>query len=162
MMDALFPLTHWTWWIAGLVLVMLEVVLPGVFLLWLGVSALIIGVILLFAPGLAVAFQFALFAVLSLVAVFLSRKYLQKHRTAEQRKLSARGAHYIGRVVTVEDALSGGAGKVRVEDTVWRAQGADAAAGARVKITGITGATFQVEPVAPVEPVDATPERQSQ
>jgi len=147
MMDALLPLSHWTWWIAGVVLVVLEVVLPGTFLLWMGVSAAVVGVIVYFAPGLPVAFQFTLFAVLALVAVFLSRRYLQKNRTAEQTALSARGAHYIGRVVTVEDALTGGVGKVRVEDTVWRARGADAAAGARVKITGISGATFQVEPV---------------
>jgi len=155
-MDALFPLNHWTWWIAGVLLVALEVALPGTFLLWLGVSALIVGAVIYFAPDLGVAFQFALFAVFSLLAIFLSRRYLQKHRTAEQTALSARGAHYIGRVVTVEDALTGGAGKVRVEDTVWRAQGADAAAGARVKITGISGATFQVELV------ESPPERESQ
>jgi len=147
MMDALFPLSHWTWWVAGVLLVMLEVVLPGTFLLWLGVSAGVVGVMVYFAPDLSPAIQFTLFAALALAAIFLSRRYLQKHRTAEQAALSARGAHYIGRVVTVEDAIDGGAGKVRVEDTVWRAQGADAAAGARVKITGITGATFQVEPV---------------
>lgn len=146
-MDALLPFSHWTWWIAGAVLVVLEVVLPGTFLLWMGVSAAVVGVILYFAPGLSMALQFTLFAVFALAAILLSRKYLQKRRTAEQTALSARGAHYIGRVVTVEDALTGGAGKVRVEDTVWRAQGADAAAGARVKITGVTGATFQVEPV---------------
>jgi len=155
-MDALFPLSHWTWWVAGLVLVMLEVVLPGTFLLWLGVSAAVVGVLLFFAPGLSVAVQFTLFAVLALASIWLSRRYLQKHRSAEQVALSARGRHYIGRVVTVEDALTGGAGKVRVEDTVWRAQGADAAAGARVKITGITGATFQVELV------DESAERESQ
>lgn len=151
-MDALFPFTHWTWWIAGVVLVALEVVLPGTFLLWMGVSAGVVGVILYFAPGLSLALQFTLFAVFALAAILLSRKYLQKHRTAEQTALSARGAHYIGRVVTVEDALAGGSGKVRVEDTVWRAQGADAAAGARVKITGISGATFQVELVDGARP----------
>jgi len=155
-MSALWPLTHWVWWIAGVLLVMLEVVLPGTFLLWLGVSAGVVGALVYFAPGLPVAAQFALFAVLALVAIMLSRRYLQKHRSAEQATLSARGAHYIGRVVTVEDALTGGTGKVRVEDTVWRAQGADAAAGARVKITGITGATFQVEPV---DAADASSDR---
>ena len=56
------------------------------------------------------------------------------------------GAQYIGREVLVEEAISGGRGKVRVGDTVWPAQGSDAAKGARVKITGNSGTVLIVEP----------------
>ncbi len=110
----------------------------------MGVSGIVIGVLVYFAPGLAWEIQFVLFAVFSLAAIFLSRKYLKSNKD-KQSSLSARGEHYIGMVVPVEDAIVNGIGKVRVEDTVWRAQGADVAAGTRVKIVGICGATFQVE-----------------
>ncbi len=49
----------------------------------------------------------------------------------DEPDLNVRGAQYIGRVVVVEDAISGGRGKVRVGDTLWPAQGSDTAKGAR-------------------------------
>ena len=144
MMEALFPFTHWTWWGFGALLVALEVVVSGTFLLWMGVSAGVLGVLVYLVPNLAWEIQFVLFAIFSLAAIFLSRKYLQQ-TTDQESSLSARGKRYLGMVVTVEDAIVNGIGKVRVEDTVWRAQGTDVAAGGQVKIVGINGATFQVE-----------------
>ena len=146
-MDEFPGLTHWIWWGVAALLVVTEVFAPGTFFLWMGVSAGALGVIVLFAPNLAWEIQFALFAVFSLGAIFLSRKYLQKNQ-ADESSLSARGKRYIGMVVTVEAAIVNGIGKVRVEDTVWRAQGADVAVGGQVKITGVTGATFEVEEIA--------------
>ena len=66
----------------------------------------------------------------------------------DEPDLNVRGAQYIGRIVVVEDAISGGRGKVRVGDTLWPAQGSDTAKGARVKITGTNGTVFVVEPAA--------------
>lgn len=48
-------------------------------------------------------------------------------------------------MVTIEEPIENGIGKVRVEDTVWRARGEDAPAGSQVRIVGIEGATFEVE-----------------
>ena len=42
--EIITSLGGWSWWILGLVLLALEVVLPGTFFLWFGVSALIIGI----------------------------------------------------------------------------------------------------------------------
>ena len=144
MLFELPTLTYWTWWAAGLLLVALEVFVSGSFLLWMGVSAGVTGVIALLAPGLSWKVELFLFAVFSLASIFLSRKYLQRGKE-EISSPSARAERYLGQVVVVEDAIVNGAGKVRLEDTVWRAQGADAAAGERVKIVGVSGATFHVE-----------------
>ena len=146
MINELLPVTHWNWWGLGALLVVLEVVVPGTFLLWMGVSAGVIGVIVYFAQDLAWEIQFALFAVFSLASIFLSRKYLQQKKD-DKSSLSARGKRYLGTVVTVEESIVNGIGKVRVEDTVWRAQGDNVAAGGRVKITDIMGATFEVEKI---------------
>ena len=64
---------------------------------------------------------------------------------SDEPDLNTRAAQYVGRVVTVEEAISDGRGKVRVGDTVWNAQGADAPQGARVKITGTNGTCLLVE-----------------
>jgi membrane protein implicated in regulation of membrane protease activity len=151
--DLIANLGPWSWVIAGLILMSLETLVPGVHFLWFGISAVLVGIVafLAAAMGLGEAFslpwQLVLFALVSVVVVFWVRG-LSRHEQAvtDEPDLNVRGAQYIGRVVIVEDAISGGRGKVRVGDTLWPAQGSDTAKGARVKITGTNGTVFVVEP----------------
>ena len=147
-MDQLFShVVYWTWWIIGIFLVILEISAPGTFFLWMGISAGIVGVILYIVPELAWELQLTIFAVLSVVTVLISRKYLQKNEE-NQSTLSQRGKRYIGMTVVVEEPIENDIGKVRIEDTLWRAAGQDAPKGNKVRIIGIDGATFQVERVS--------------
>ena len=147
-MGELFShVTHWTWWIIAVVLIILEVPAPGTFFLWMGVSAGIVGVALLLFSELTWELQLTLFAALSIVTILLSRRYLQKNK-GDHSKLSQRGKRYIGTTVTVAEAITNGIGKVRIEDTLWRARGADTVIGQRVKIVAIEGATFEIESIA--------------
>ena len=148
-MGELFShVTHWTWWIIAVVLIILEVPAPGTFFLWMGASAGIVGVALLLFPELTWELQLTLFAALSIVTILLSRRYLQKNKGAHS-KLSQRGKRYIGRTVTIAEAITNGIGKVRIEDTLWRARGADTVIGQHVKNVAIEGATFEVESITP-------------
>lgn len=147
-MDQLFShVVYWTWWIIGIFLVILEISAPGTYFLWMGISAGIVGVILYIVPELAWELQLTIFAVLSVVTVLISRKYLQKNGE-DQSTLSQRGKRYIGMTVVVEEPIENDIGKVRIEDTLWRAAGQDAPKGNKVRIIGIDGATFQVERVS--------------
>ena len=147
-MGELFShVTHWTWWIMAVVLIILEVPAPGTFFLWMGASAGIVGVALLLFPELTWELQLTLFAALSIVTILLSRRYLQKNK-GDHSKLSQRGKRYIGTTVTVVETITNGIGKVRIEDTLWRARGADTVIGQRVKIVAIEGATFEIESIA--------------
>ena len=147
-MDQLFShVVYWTWWIIGIFLVILEISAPGTYFLWMGISAGIVGVILYIVPELAWELQLTIFAVLSVVTVLISRKYLQKNEE-NQSTLSQRGKRYIGMTVVVEEPIENDIGKVRIEDTLWRAAGQDAPKGNKVRIIGIDGATFQVERVS--------------
>lgn len=145
-------LRFWHWWILGIVLLGLEILIPGTFFVWMGVSAGVVGAILLFAPGFAWQGQVLVFAVLSVVAVVGWRFWLRRHpiRTADPT-LNVRGAQYVGRVVTLAEPLVNGVGKARVGDTLWRvtARGdADLPVGTRVRVTGVDGATLVVETLA--------------
>ena len=147
-MGELFShVTHWTWWIIAVVLIILEVPAPGTFFLWMGASAGIVGVALLLFPELTWELQLTLFSALSIVTILLSRRYLQKNK-GDHSKLSQRGKRYIGTTVTVVETITNGIGKVRIEDTLWRARGADTVIGQRVKIVAIEGATFEIESIA--------------
>src|SRR5262245_59973753 len=66
---------------------------------------------------------------------------------SDQPDLNRRAEQLIGRVLLLEEAIEGGRGKVRVGDTLWLAEGADLAAGTRVKVTGVRRDALLVEAV---------------
>lgn len=137
--------THWFWLSLGLVLGVAEMVAPGFFLMWLGLAALIVGILDYFLP-ITLAYQVAMFATLSVVTVFAGKKFLQDNPIeTEDADLNNRGARLTGEIVTVAEAIVNGHGRVKVGDSVWSARGVDAALGARVKVIGADGAVLLVE-----------------
>ena len=139
-------LAYWDWFIAGLVLVILEVFAPGAVFLWLGIAAGVVGAVVFFAPYLDWKFQFTLFAVLSVVSIVVSRRYLKRRPLeTDHPNLNRRGAQYVGRDLILDAALSGGRGRLRVDDTTWRVEGPDLPAGAKVRVTAVNGATLKIE-----------------
>ena len=137
--------THWFWLSLGLLLGVAELVAPGFFLMWLGLAALIVGGLDYFLP-ITVAYQVAMFAILSVLTVFAGKKFLQKNPIeTEDAKLNDRGARLTGEIVTVVEAITNGTGRVKVGDSVWSARGVDAAIGSRVRVTGADGAVLLVE-----------------
>lgn len=136
----------WAWFIAAAVFAIVELVAPGVLFIWIAAAAATVGVLtLLLDPPLLV--QLAIFAVLSVAFVWASRRYLTRSLVeSDHPTLNQRGAGYIGQIFTVEQEIRNGRGKLRVGDSLWLAQGADAPAGARVKVVGADGSTLIVEP----------------
>jgi inner membrane protein len=139
---------HWVWLAGGLVLLGLETLTPGVFLFWIGLAALATG-LTLWAVPLGVTAQLVLFAVLGLGSILLGRyvQGRQKHEVTDAPFLNERGKGLIGKVFALETAIVGGAGSVKIADSVWRVTGSDRAAGERVKVTSVDGGTLVVEGV---------------
>lgn len=139
--------THWFWLSLGLILGVAEMVAPGFFLMWLGLAALTVGVLDYFLP-ITVAYQVAMFAILSVLAVFAGKKFLQDNPIqSDDPKLNDRGARLTGEIVTVVEAISNGHGRVKVGDSVWSARGINAPEGSQVRVTGADGAVLLVEAV---------------
>ena len=136
------------WWlIAALALGLAELLVPGVFLVFVGIAAAITGAALL-VLDLPLAAQLASFGVWSVVTVLIGRRWYADYPVAADAHLNDRTARMIGEVVRVEEAIVGGRGRVRVGDGSWPARGADAPAGEAVRITAVDGGTVVVEPVA--------------
>lgn len=137
----------WHWWILALALIIAETFLPGTFFLWMGVSALVLGVLSWLIPAMSWEIQLMLFAVLSLASIVGWRMYQRKHPDeTDQPALNRRGEQYIDRVFVLETAIENGFGKVRVGDSLWRVKGGDAAAGTKVRVTAADGIVLVVEP----------------
>jgi hypothetical protein len=145
--ELLSKLGTWNWLIIGVVLMAIETFAPGVFMLWLGLAALIIG---LLSFGIAWSWQAQImaFAALSIAMVPLWRYYSGRNaKPTDKPFLNKRAEGLIGRVFTLEKPIVDGVGTVKIDDTVWRVSGPDAPAGSRVKIVSADGASLRVGPV---------------
>jgi len=139
-------LTYWHWWFLGVALIVLEVLAPDTFFLWMGIAAGIVGVILLMAPELGWQYQFMVFAIFSIVSIAAWRLYMRKHPTQSDRpSLNRRGEQYVGCYFTLEHPIENGLGKIHVDDSTWKIRGEDCAIGSRIKVTGVDGTILLVE-----------------
>jgi len=143
-MDGVDP--GWMWLIGGVLLLILEVIAPGFFLVFIGAAAIATGLFTVLF-GLGTAAQLALFVLYALVAVMLGRRFYA-NRTADSTDplLNDRAGRLVGKVVSVVSDVDDHNGRVRVGDSEWSARGGPAAAGERVRITGIDGNCLTVEP----------------
>lgn len=135
----------WYWWVAAVAFMGLEMLSPGFFFMWMGISAFITGLLFFIMPFMSTEFQLLIFAVLSMVSAIWGRSYMKKHeKQTDHPYLNQRGAQYIGRTFTLIEAIENGRGKIKVADSPWRVEGDDCPVGSIVKIVAVDGATFKV------------------
>jgi hypothetical protein len=135
--------SHWWWLIGGLVLLSAVMLVPGVYLVWLGVAALLTGVL---AFALPLPAELASFAALSVGTTLLGRGWYRTRPVVSSNPLlNDRGAQLIGQVVSVVEAGADGRLRVKVGDGVWTARGTAAQLGQEVRIIGSDGQTLIVE-----------------
>ena len=145
-MEVLEQITFWHWLIAGIVFVVIEILLPGVVFLWVGIAAGVTGLVLLAVPGMSWETQFLVFAVLAVISVAAGRNWVKRRPTvSDHPDLNRRGRRLVGSVLSLEGPIVNGAGRVRAGDGTWKVKGRDLPAGARVRVTGVEGATLLVE-----------------
>ncbi|NVN85332.1 MAG: NfeD family protein [Rhodopseudomonas sp.] len=145
MADMFAALGSWNWLIFGFILMGLELLAPGVFMFWLGLAALLVG-LLSFVIHPSWQIQILMFALSAAAAVPLWRRMARQNAGASQSNpfLNKRADALVGREFTLEKPIIDGAGTVRIDDTIWRVSGPDAPAGSRVKIVQADGASLTV------------------
>jgi membrane protein implicated in regulation of membrane protease activity len=152
MIKSLFAeLGGWSWMIMGLILLILEIVVSGTFLLWFGVAALVVGIVTLLMGGMdfwSLQSQWITFVIISIVFVILGRRLMARHKFKEDDAplLNQRSRRMIGREAILVEAISQGEGRVKLGDSTWRVTGKDAPIGTKVKVTGeASGTVLEVE-----------------
>ncbi|HEV7256563.1 MAG TPA: NfeD family protein [Bosea sp. (in: a-proteobacteria)] len=146
MLSSMLWLGAWGWVILGLILIGGEVFAPGVFLIWLGLAALLTGAVV-GITGIGWQAAALVFAGFSLVSVVVGR--LLTRRKGEEPDaatgLNDRGRQLIGKVFRLETTMTGGEGRIRVGDSSWRVIGPELLAGSEVRVIRVEGATLVVE-----------------
>lgn len=141
-------LDYWHWWLLGVALLTLEMFAPGVFFLWLGLAAGVVGALVLVQPGMFWHWQVLVFAVLSVALIVVGRLWFKGHPIqSDQPNLNRRGEQYLHRVFTLSESIVNGEGKVQVDDSTWKVQGPDCPVGTQVRVSGVDGVILIVEPV---------------
>ena len=145
MAEMFSTLGTWNWLVFGLLLMGLELMLPGVFLFWVGLAALLVG-LLSFVIAPSWQLQLLMFAVFAAAAVPVWRRVARSNSGVSNSNpfLNKRAEAMIGRVFTLEKPIVDGAGTVRIDDTIWRVAGPDTPAGSRVRIVRADGASLTV------------------
>ena len=145
MTDMFVTLGTWNWLIFGFILMALELLAPGVFMFWLGLAALLVGLVS-FVINPSWQTQLLMLAVFSVAAVPLWRRFALRSNAPSLSNpfLNKRTDALVGREFTLEKPIVDGSGTVRIDDTIWRVAGPDAPAGSRVKVVQADGASLTV------------------
>lgn len=141
MITGLLEPIYWNWMVLGVALMAIEAIVPGFFFLWMGVAALLVGLLLTLIPELGWTYQVMLFALLSVGSIIAWRLRLRRHPTqTADPLLNRRGHQYVGRVFTLDAPAVNGHGKIRVDDSTWKVLvDQDYPAGTRLRIIGVEG-----------------------
>lgn len=146
MMDWLALLDdHWGWLVFAALLGIAEVLMPGIFLIWVALAAAATGLAALLFP-ISLPLQLLLFALLCLLSVWGGRRwYAANPVNSADPLLNDRTARLVGEILTLVEPIENGRGRVKVGDSVWSCHGPDAPAGARVRVVGADASVLKVE-----------------
>ncbi|WP_292897083.1 MULTISPECIES: NfeD family protein [unclassified Nitratireductor] len=142
----------WNWMLLGFVLLAAEILVPGVFLLWIGIAAILTGALSLQLWDLLAwtwQVQVLVFLALSLISAYAGKRLMDSRRNEEtdQPLLNRRREQLINRTATLEEPIENGYGRIRLDDTLWRVTGPDLPAGTRVRVAAVDAGTLRVEAV---------------
>jgi membrane protein implicated in regulation of membrane protease activity len=143
-------LAFWHWFALATIFIIIEVFVPGIAFLWLGIAAIVTGVGLLIFPELTIEIQVVIFAVVAVITTVTARMVIKRTtKPSDRPDLNQRSQSHVGSVYLLVDETQNGHGKVHIGDTVWSIKlapgSAELPAGSSVKVIEVDGATLVVQ-----------------
>ena len=135
------------WACLALLLMAAETTAPGIFLLWLGIAASAVFLVVWLIPGLSVLVQVVLFVVFSFVAIGIYIQFFRRMESPSDKPLlNRRAEQLVDKVMTLETAITNGQGRVKIGDALWTVQGADMPVGSLVRVVSVDSMILRVIP----------------
>lgn len=135
----------WAWMLMGLALLIGEMVTPGLFLLFFGVGALVVGFLDLAGVGGPAWMQWLIFSASSVVSMLLFRKpLLKRFKQLDTTTVDQLENEY---AVAMEDIRQDGVGKAELRGSPWNAKNLGAvtiARGQRCRVERVEGLILHV------------------
>ena len=138
-MDFLLNITAWQWMSLGVALLSFELMFPGIFMLWFGLSALITSgfVYLLNLPN---TFAIVIFLIAGLVLSYLF--YKKQHSPVLVNDASNK---MVGKVIVLDEPIVNGRGRAKIGDSHWTVTGQDLPIGTKVTVVEVHGNSLSVK-----------------
>lgn len=134
------------WGALALLLFAAEALAPGAFMLWIGIGAAAVFVLVAVFADIPLLWQVVAFVVLSVLSIQCYRRWGKSHaRASDKPLLNRRAEQLVGRVVTLPQAIIDGQGRVSIDDASWQVSGPDLPAGVRVRVVTVQGSVLLVE-----------------
>lgn len=142
--------TVWHWLILGFGLLIAEIVIPGIFLLWWGIAAIITAGLTALFPALSLVVSGIIYALLSLALSIAWWKYQHGKDQSDQKNsaLNQRDHAMLGSKGTVQEIAPNGIGRGFFGDTTWRIQGENLQPGDLVEVINVQGITLFVQKIS--------------
>jgi membrane protein implicated in regulation of membrane protease activity len=135
----------WAWFVVGLVLLALELVIPGGWFLWVGAAGIATG-LLSFIPGVTWPLEITIFGVLALAVVIGWWRYSRnRHPKTDSPYLNNRAERFVGHEAIIDTPIVDGFGRLKLDDTIWRISGPELSAGSKVRVVGHDVGVLKVE-----------------
>lgn len=148
MIELLNQINHWHWIAFGLVLLSGELLGTAGYFLWLGISAILVGIVFTLLP-ISWQLQWTTFASFSLVTTWGWWRYQHKKdvQSEADSSLNQREKQLVGKTTRLEQDVQKGNCRIRLGDTTWSARThEDIAAGTLVKVIDVDGIVVTIEP----------------
>lgn len=135
------------WVCVGLLLIAAETMAPGIFLLWLGLAAMVVFFLVWLVPGMSVLMQVVLFVVFSFVSVGVYVQFFRgKQVPSDKPLLNRRGEQLVDQIFPLETAIVNGNGRIKIGDALWTVQGVDLPAKTLVRVVAVDSMMLRVVP----------------
>ncbi|MDE4010209.1 NfeD family protein [Glaesserella parasuis] len=143
-------LSGWTaWLIFGFILLILETLIAGIFIMWWGFAAIIVAILRILFPNISLGLPATIFAILAILFSLAWWKYQHSKDQQEdqQADLNARDHAMIGLQGTVVEVLDSGVARGKFGDTTWRVIGNALQVGDNIQVEKVDGITLFVRVV---------------
>ncbi|ACB91594.1 hypothetical protein D1605_000765 [Xylella fastidiosa subsp. fastidiosa] len=135
------------WAAAALLLLAAETLIPGAFMLWMGIAAAAVFVGVLLLPDISLLLQMFAFVVLSFVSIYLYRTWFRHiDHDSDHPLLNRRADQLVGRIIILDHAIVDGNARIKIDDTFWDITGPDLPIGTQIRIVALDGTTLKVHP----------------
>lgn len=149
MVELLEQMNHWHWLAFGLLLLAAELLGTAGYFLWLGISAILVGLIFSILP-MSWQLQWVNFGVFSLITTWLwwRRQFKQDKKSDQQRELNQREKQLIGMTTRLEEDVQAGDCRIKLGDTTWSARcDQDISKGTQIRVIDVDGIILFIEPI---------------
>ena len=142
------------WILVGLGLFAAELLIPGVFLLWIGIAAIGSGLVLMAWPEMPFSLTVIMFISILSAGIFIGLRL--RRISGDKPQVNLPGSAVVGRIGMVTDA-NGPLLRIRLGDSDWSGQSEDpVTAGEQVEVIDVVGTQLRVRRPRPSPSVTAS------